>query len=414
MNEVKDSSAPTADRPRLWVVSELYYPEETSTGYYLTRIAEGLTSKFEVKAISGQPNYSARGIRAPKHEFRNGVEIFRVAGTTLDKNVIVFRLINMLTLGFTTFLTALLRFRPGDRVLVVTNPPVMPFLMAAAALFRGSAYTLLVHDNYPEILIAAGKSKESSLFVSGMAYMNRWLYKHAARIIVVGRDMFELMTRKTDGLDVPIAVIPNWAELETVSPTPRSENELLEELDLQDKFVILYAGNMGPPNDIESVVDAAEMIRDDTVFHFIFLGAGAKKNWLMNAVRERSLSNISVLDPKPRDEQIVFLNACDISLVSLVGKMWGVSMPSRTYNILAAGKPILGITEDGSETDRVIREERVGWNVPPHDPAALVAALRDARARAAELSEMGERARKAAETKYSLEAALQRYQAEIN
>ena len=413
MSDVKHSP-PGAERPRLWVVSELYYPEETSTGYYLTRIAEGLTSKFEVKAISGQPNYSARGTRAPKHEFRNGVEIFRVAGTTLDKNVIVFRLINMFTLGLTTFLTALLRFRAGDRVLVVTNPPVMPFLMALAALFRGAAYTLLVHDNYPEILIAAGKAKESSMFVGGMAYMNRWLYKHAARIIVVGRDMFELMKRKTDGLDVPIAVIPNWAELETVSPTQRSENKLLEELNLKDKFVILYAGNMGPPNDIESVVDAADLLRGDDGFHFIFIGAGAKKTLLQNAVHERSIPNISILDPKPRSEQVVFLNACDISLVSLVGKMWGVSMPSRTYNILAAGKPILGITEEGSETDRVIREERVGWTVPPHDPAALVAALRDARERAAELPDMGKRARKAAETKYSLEVALQRYRAEIN
>src|SRR5688572_27378042 len=156
MSDIKHRSSPDANRPCLWVVTELYYPEETSTGYYLTRIAEGLTSKFEVKAISGQPNYSARGTRAPKHEFRNGVEIFRVAGTTLDKNVIVFRLINMFTLGFTTFLTALFKFRAGNRVLVVTNPPVMPFLMAAAALVRGAAYTLLVHDNYPEILIAAG------------------------------------------------------------------------------------------------------------------------------------------------------------------------------------------------------------------------------------------------------------------
>ena len=86
-------------KPRLWVVSELYYPEETSTGYYMTRIAEGLADDFDVKALCGQPNYSARGTRAARHEFHNGVEIFRAAGTTLDKNVIIFRLLNMITLG---------------------------------------------------------------------------------------------------------------------------------------------------------------------------------------------------------------------------------------------------------------------------------------------------------------------------
>ena len=178
INETKD---------RLWVISELYYPEETSTGYYVTRIAEGLTDKFEVKAISGQPNYSARGVTAAKHQRHKGVEIFRVAGTRLDKNVIAFRLINMLTLSASVFWNALRRFAAGDRVLVVTNPPTMPFIVALASLFRGSVYTLLIHDNYPEILIAAKKMRASSFLAKVLAYFNRWLYKYAVKIIVVGQ-----------------------------------------------------------------------------------------------------------------------------------------------------------------------------------------------------------------------------------
>jgi colanic acid biosynthesis glycosyl transferase WcaI len=406
-------SPETSTRNRLWVVSELYYPEETSTGYYLTRIAEGLTDKFEVKAISGQPNYSARGTKAAKTEVRNKVEIFRVFGTTLDKNVIAFRLTNMATLGFSVFLAAVRRFRPGDRVLVVTNPPAMPFVAALAALLRGAAYSLLIHDNYPEILIAAGKMKETSLSVRVLAFFNRWLYKHSARIIVVGRDMLELVGRKTAGLDVPISVIPNWAELETVSPAPRTSNALLSELGIEDKFVILYAGNMGPPNDLESIIRAAEILLPDPHVHFVFLGAGVKKLWLVKQVRDRSLTNVSVLDPKPRSEQIVFLNACDISVVSLVDKMLGVSMPSRTYNILAAGKPIIGLTERGSELDRIIEEEKVGWNVPPHDPNQLVSAIRQAYSRREELDAMGRRARAAAEAKYSLETSIARYREAI-
>src|SRR6187551_2601474 len=92
---------------RLWVVSELYYPEETSTGYYLTRIAEGLAEHRDVKVLCGQPTYSARGTVAPRHEIHKGVEIFRASGTTLDKNVIPFRLLNMVTLGMSIFLKAL-------------------------------------------------------------------------------------------------------------------------------------------------------------------------------------------------------------------------------------------------------------------------------------------------------------------
>ncbi len=400
----------TDQLPRLWVISELYYPEETSTGYYMTRIAEGLTDKFQVKVISGQPNYSARGTTAPKREVRNGVEIHRVAGTTWDKNVIAFRLINMLTLSFLVLVKSIRAFRGGDRVLVVTNPPSMPFVIAFASMVRGSVYYLLIHDNYPEILVAAGKARPSSIFVRTMDRFNRWLYKNASRIIVVGRDMLELVGRKTAGLDVPISCIPNWAELESVFPGPRSENELLAELGLGGKFVFLYAGNMGPPNDIESIVEAAEILMPADAFHFIFLGAGAKRNWLNKNVSDRGITNISVLEPRPRSDQSVFLNACDVSIVSLVDKMLGVSVPSRTYNILAAGKPILALADPLSEVGRVVAEEDIGWVVPPNDPRLLSQTIRSIRERGSgPLIEMGDRARKTAETKYTLGNSIEQY-----
>ncbi len=191
------------EKRNLWVVSELYYPEMTSTGYYLTKIAEGLTRDFNVKVLCGQPNYSGRGIRAAKSEIFNDVEIFRAFGTTFDKNVIPFRIINMLSLSLSIFLKALRRFRKGDQILVVTTPPSLPFIAAFAALFKGCSYVLLIHDNYPEILIAADKAKSNSIVVKILRYWNRWLYKYASKIIVVGRDMKELVTEKTSGLEYP-------------------------------------------------------------------------------------------------------------------------------------------------------------------------------------------------------------------
>lgn len=403
-------SAPIDDKKkRLWVVTELYYPEETSTGYYLTRLAEGLAGDFEVKVICGQPNYSARGAVAPKREVHNGVEIFRTFGTTLDKNVILFRLINMLTLGFSTFFKALAKFEKGDRVLVVTTPPSTPFITAFASLFRGASHILLIHDNYPEILVAAEKTRENSVFVKTLNYFNRWLYKYASKIIVVGRDMKELVEKKTAGLDIPIVTIPNWAELETVAPAPREHNALLKELGLEDKFVFLYAGNMGHPNDLESIVWCADHLRDDSELHFIFLGAGVKKNWLQKEVAARKLTNITVLDPRPRAEQTTFLNACDVALVSLVRKMWGVSMPSRTYNILAAGKPMLALTEEHSELALVISDDNVGWTAPPGQPEALCERIKEIYKGRSDLKEMGDRARSAALDKYSLHAAVESY-----
>jgi len=391
------------------VVTELYYPEETSTGYYLTRIAEGLTDGFEVKVLCGQPNYSARGTRAPNKEIHKRVEIFRAAGTTLDKNIIAFRLLNMLSLSFSIFWKALWNFRKGDRVLVVTTPPSLPFITALAALLKGASYILLIHDNYPEILVAANKARANSWLVNVLNYFNRWLYKYTSKIIVCGRDMFELVRKKTYGLDIPIETIQNWAELETVRPFPRDENRLLKELGVEDKLVFLYAGNMGYPNDLESIVECAELLKNDERFCFVFLGTGVKRRWLEREVVEKGLENVKLLAPRPRSEQNEFLNACDVAIVTLVKKMWGVSMPSRTYNILAAGKPILALTEKDSEISRVVEEDRVGWTVLPGEPEKLHTRLLEILAEKEKFTELGKNARRSALEKYTLARALEKY-----
>ena len=397
------------DRPRLWVVTECYYPEVVSTGQYLTEIAEGLAGDFDVKVICGQPNYLSRGTKAKKHEIRNGVEIFRAWSTLFDKNVVINRVVNMLTLGVSMFFVSLRKFRKGDKVLVVTAPPNLPFSTAVASLSRGGSYTLLIHDLYPDQLVALDKLREGSIFRKLLDFGNRWLFKFANKIIVVGRDMSELVQRKTDGLDIPIKVIPNWADIDVVRPTPRGENLLLRELGVEGKLVILSAGNIGRPTDIETVAECAGMLKDDDRFHFIFVGWGAKGSWLTAEVERRGLGNVSIVGQKPRSEQIVFLNACDIALVSLAKKMWGTAMPSRTYNVMAAGKPILAIADEGSELSRVIADDEIGWHITPGSPELMKSTLLEIYDDRDKLEEMGSRARLAAENRYSLNAAVEKY-----
>src|SRR5215217_2806183 len=102
-----ETSKPSPPRPRLWVVTELYYPEETSTGHHMTNIAEGLTVEFDVSVICGQPNYFHRGIHAPATEIHNGVRIRRVPGTRLNKDIIFYRTVNMVSLGASVLFAAL-------------------------------------------------------------------------------------------------------------------------------------------------------------------------------------------------------------------------------------------------------------------------------------------------------------------
>lgn len=407
-NTIKSSQS--SKKEKLWVITELYYPEETSTGYYLTKIAEGLADDFDVSVICGQPNYSARELTAPKFERHKEVDIYRAFGTRLNKNVIPYRVLNMLTLSVSIFLKAIFKFKKNDKVLVVTTPPLLPFITGFAAVLRRAKHILLIHDNYPEILIAVDKAKTNSLFTKILNRFNQWLYKNSHKIIVVGRDMKKLVSTKMNHIDIEkVKVIPNWAELETVSPSPREENSLLKELGVREKLVFLYAGNMGYPNDIESFIEVAGRLAHDDRFHLIFLGAGVKKTLLEKAVKYKNLKNITLLEPKPRGEQKEFLNACDVAIVSLVKKMWGVSMPSRTYNILAAGKPILALCEKKSEIEFVVNEDQVGWSVSPNEPELLLEKLEEIYLNRNSLKEMGNKARNAALTKYSLDAALDEY-----
>lgn len=398
-----------APKQRLWLICELYYPEVNATGHYITQIGTGLADRFDVCVICAQPNYLSKGIRAPKLDRHEGVEIRRVWSTTLNKDVLPFRLINMLTIGASMFVRSLMSFRRGDKVLVVTAPPSLPYTTALASLLNGASYTVLLHDLYPDILVAVGKTSAGSLLSRINERANRWLYKRASRLIVVGRDMKKRVAGKFSGIEDKIEIIPNWADLAAIEPTERAANALLLELGISGKFVLMYAGNIGHPTDIETIIDAADLLRNDETIHFVFVGSGAKKPWLERQVADLGLSNVSVLGQRPREEQNVFLNACDVALVALIPGMVGTAMPSRTYNILAAGKPIIALTEPGSELSMVIEEECVGWHLPPRDPTALVAAIREAMSDRERLTGMRVRAREAATAKYSPGSAVERY-----
>lgn len=392
--------------PRLWIISELYYPETTSTGYILTKIAEGLADDLDVKVISGQPSYSARGMKASNREIRNGVEIMRCWATTFDKNILPLRLINLLTISVSIFVKSLLKLGKGDLVLVVTNPPSLPFAIILASKLKGAKCSLIVHDVYPDLAIAVGKLSERSLWTWLWKKLNIYLYRNMHRIFVLGRDMRAKVVQDLDVQENRVLIATNWADSNLVEPQPRDENALLHELGLSEKFVLQYAGNIGYPNDIETIIEAAVLLKDHDDIHFLFIGSGAKKPLIEAAVIEYGLTNITILEHRPRSEQTDFLNACDVALISLVGGMKGVSVPSRTYNTLAAGKPIIAIAEEGTEISFVIEEEKVGWIVPPGNPQLLVSAILAAQARRHLLGEMGIRARKAAVSKYTFENSL--------
>ncbi|MGA2114125.1 MAG: glycosyltransferase family 4 protein [Bryobacteraceae bacterium] len=395
---------------KVWIVSELYYPEDTSTGYFLTGIAEGLVARFAVSVLCGQPSYAFRGTRAPWKEVRDGVAIERCRALISDKNSLLGKLITHVTLICSMFVGAIRSFRRGDAVLVVTNPPLLPFAIAFACALKRSKCILIVHDVYPEVLVAAGLLRRRSLLVAIANAMNRCLLLTAGHVIVLGRDMGTLLRGKCPRLRPDrITVAPHWADVLDIRPTDRKDNGILSRLGLSGKMVVQYAGNIGRTHQIEALVECARRFQDDPRVHFIICGQGARAEWARREVIDSGLANVSILPRQPRERLCELLNACDISIISLAPGMSGVSVPSRLYNLMAAGKAVVALCDSDSEVGQVIREEKIGWVVPAGAPLGLLQVLREAVANQEQLANMGSRAREAAARKYTREITIARY-----
>jgi glycosyltransferase involved in cell wall biosynthesis len=394
--------------PTTWVISELYYPEETSTGHFMTGIAEALATVGDVAVICAQPTYSRRGLMAPKAETRNGVRVLRCRSTRFDKNRWVLKILNAITAALSLFVTALRSICSGDRVIVVTNPPLLPYLIAAAARLRGVPYSLKVDDIYPEVLIAAGVLRPESLLVNVWHAASRRLYRGAERIFVLGRDMAALIAKESGGIS-RIKVITNWADNSEIAPLPKLLTRLAADHGLADKFVVQCAGNLGPLQGLDCLLDAAGELASLPNVHFTILGSGREEKALRSRAAALNLRNVTFLGQRSRDEQSDFLNSCDLAIVSLARGMVGISVPSRAYNTMAAGRPIIAVMEEGCEVAEMVREHQIGWVVPPGDEFRLAAAIREAERAPERLAEMGRRARLLAETLFSRRSVLQAY-----
>jgi colanic acid biosynthesis glycosyl transferase WcaI len=394
---------------KVWIVSEVYYPDEQGTAYYMTGLAEGLASHFDVNVLSGYPSVTARGTQVRRKEMLNGVRIVRCRGTAFTKEVVLLRLINLITSSTSVFFEGMLRIRKDDIVLSVTGPHILHYLIRIVAFCRGAKSVLRVDDVYPDALIATGMVGRKSPIALALACANRILYRSADRIVVLGRDMKALVLKKLGKTAKHVNIIPNWADIDTVVPAPKTGNYLLRELGLVKKFVVQCAGNMGRAQGIENMFAAAGILKDKSDISFLFVGSGARRPWMENEVQNENLGNVALLDQRPRSDQALFLNACDIAMVPLLKGMTGAGVPSRIYNIMAAGKPVIVIANYDSEPAMVVMEEGIGWVVPPDRPEKLANAVVNARSDPEGLLRMGKRARRAVETKYSRELIVDLY-----
>ena len=394
---------------RICLVSEFYYPVDTATGYYMTEIAEFLAKKgdIEVHVICTNAKYNA-GISYDfsKEEIRNDVHIHRVITGTIDKNNFFKRAVRLLYSSLCLFFKVLKTVKRHDTLLAVTNPAFMILLLPFVKFLKRTKYVLLVHDIFPENMVAVGKMHENSFLYRILKKIFDWAYSRADVCISIGRDMTKVVEEKTRNR-IPVETITNWADTTNVYPIEKRKCQYRKDLGLETVFVFEFAGNLGRVQGLDNILAAISLI-NDVRLHFLFIGDGAKRVDIENFANSNPLKNVTCIGFQERKRQNDFLNACDVGIVTLADGMYGIGVPSKSYNIMASGKPILMISDPGSEIALCVKEFGIGWVVEPNNPEKLKEAFL-AISRCTDLENMGRKARFVAESEFAKEFILMKY-----
>jgi colanic acid biosynthesis glycosyl transferase WcaI len=226
--------------------------------------------------------------------------------------------------------------------------------------------------------------------------LNRFMIRRAARIIALGDTMASRLIHGKGADPEKITVIHNWADISAIVPSPK-QNAFAVQHGLDNRFVLLHAGNIGLGQNLDVVIDAAALLQDRRDIVILFIGDGNRKPVLEAAVRERRISNVRFLPFQPREQLRWTYATADACLVSLKPGLSGYIVPSKVYPILAAGRPLIAAVDTMSEVAALIERHRCGVVVPPGDPRALAGAIIALAGQPRDREAMGGRARVAAE-----------------
>ena len=397
---------------KVLILSMHYRPDQTGNGPLVGDLAEHLAAQgHEVSVVCGMPFFPERVIppayrdKLACRERINGVDVYRTfvwvrpRGSNLDKA--------LLQLSFAlSCVYGLLRAGRPEVVLCVSPPfpSGVPGLLAARA-WR-VPFIFNIQDIFPDVIERLGVLRDGWL-MRLLHVVEKWIYRHSARVAVIAPSFADNLA----GKGVPhskLAVIYNWVDTDFIRPLPR-DNEVRRELDLDNQFVVLYAGNLGRSQSLEVLLEAARMMQSDHT-QFLIVGDGTRKQALVDQAQAMRLTNVRFLPLQPREKLPLLLAAADVSVVLLREEASHTSLPSKIPTIMSSARPLVASVALSSVAARIVTQNRCGIAVPPNDPVPLVAALRALRDDRALCDDLARRARRGAEQSFSRHGALSAYE----
>jgi colanic acid biosynthesis glycosyl transferase WcaI len=381
----------------LVVIPPHFAPDLAPTGAVMTRIVDELVKRgHRIDVITAlpwythhrvEPGFEGKLVRKERTEWGS---ITRLHPFPTDKSDIARRAAAFA--GFSALAAGVGAVGPRvDGVLAVSPPLTLGGVGWIVARARRASLVFNIQDVYPDVAIDLG-ALTSPRVIAASYKLELWSYHRADAVTVLSDDLRDNLVEKLGPAQADkIRVIPNFVDTELIRPMP-SENAYRAEHGLSGKRVVLYAGNVGMSQSLDLILHAARRLRDehpDVVF--VINGGGAALIGLRQAAGE--LDNVRFVPTQPIERLPELLAAGDVHLVPLKRGLARASVPSKTYSILAAGRPLVASVDEGSEVARIVERAGAGVAVPPDDPDAFTDAVRRLLEAPGEAAAMGLRGR---------------------
>lgn len=413
-----------AGRKKLLIYAHYYIPDAASTGQILRELAEGMLDTFDITVICVVPSYL--GVIEDKYKTQkyykediNGVKIMRIRVPEFNKADKTSRIKNVFGYFFGA-MAATFKVGKQDYVFAISQPPILGGLIGVwGKWMKHAKYIYNIQDFNPEQTMAVGYSK-NQLVLKAMMWFDKFSCKRSDLVITVGRDLVDTMDQRFHGKRVPkTALINNWIDEKEIYPLPQDDEKVLAfkaKYGLANKFVIMYSGNIGLYYDLENIIKIigkfkATKTPDGRDVIFAFVGAGSELDRLALYVKEKHLSHVVFIPYQEKEDLIYSLNAGDVHLCMNAKGIKGVSCPSKYYGLAAAGKPVLGVLERGSEVQWQIERSGNGLFCEPGDYAAVEKMINRFinEAGTEEMEAMGRRGRKYLEENLTKTVSIKKY-----
>lgn len=398
-------SLSSIDMAKTIFINRYFYPDHSATSQLLSDLAFDLASRGqEIHVITGCQLYGDPHAALPAQEWIRGVHVHRIRTSRFGRGQLWGRLADYLTfyLGATWRLVGLVS--EGDVVVAKTDPPMMSVLAAWVVKFRRGVLVNWVQDLFPEVA--------TSMEVYGMRFAAPMLKRLRNQSLRQSRSnvvLGELMAERLQHEGIPteqITIIENWADGETIQPIHKEDNPLIREWGLENKFILGYSGNLGRVHEFQTMIDAAEKVKEFNEIVFLFIGDGVARQWVVSEVSRRGLRNVQFYPYQSADRLRWSLSVPDVHLVSLRPTLEGLIVPSKFYGIAAAGRPIIHIGDPAGEIARILERERCGWSFCIGEVDALANRILQLTQRGPDVREAGLCARRAFDRKYARAHAL--------